>query len=64
VGSAVAPTFNTIVLELLHLDWSGSYKITGFFFLLTAISYLLILVLVKQPVIGQQTAEEEKEEAS
>jgi len=63
VGSAVAPTFNTIVLELLHLDWSGSYKITGFFFLLTAISYLLILILVKQPVIGQQTAEEEKEEA-
>lgn len=49
VGSAVAPTFNTVVLELLHLDWSGSYRISGFFFLMTAISYLILLILVKQP---------------
>ena len=60
VGSAIAPTFNTIVLELLNMDWSGSYKISGFFFLMTAISYLIILILVKQPAVEgyQQEAEE------
>ncbi|MBR0450448.1 MAG: MFS transporter [Oscillospiraceae bacterium] len=60
VGSAVAPTFNTIVLEVLGLDWSGSYKISGFFFLMTAISYFIILILVKQPAEeGYQKEEEE-----
>ncbi|MBQ8995559.1 MAG: MFS transporter [Oscillospiraceae bacterium] len=61
VGSAVAPTFNTIVLEVLKIDWSGSYKITGFFFLLTAISYFLILLLVKKPSV-EASVEKEAEE--
>ena len=49
VGSAVAPTFNTVVLEVLGMDWSGSYKISGWFFLLTAVSFAAVLILVRQP---------------
>lgn len=64
VGSAAAPSFNTLVLEVLGMDWSGSYMISGVFFLLTAVFYLAVLLLVKKPQTEAGVTETpEKEEA-
>ena len=57
VAGAVAPTFNTIVLGSLGLQWYGSYKIVGFFMLVTAASYIAVLLLVGKPETSVITTE-------
>ena len=57
VVGAVAPTFNTIVLGSLGLQWYGSYKIVGFFMLVTAASYIAVLLLVGKPETSVITTE-------
>ena len=57
VAGAVAPTFNTIVLGSLGMQWYGSYKIVGFFMLVTAASYIAVLLLVGKPETSVITTE-------
>ena len=52
VAGAVAPTFNTVVLGSLGLQWYSSYRIIGIFFLITALSYLAILIIIKTPTVS------------
>ena len=57
VAGAVAPTFNTIVLGSLGMQWYGSYKIVGFFMFVTAASYIAVLLLVGKPETSVITTE-------
>ncbi|MBR5502420.1 MAG: MFS transporter, partial [Oscillospiraceae bacterium] len=49
VGSSIAPTINTIVLEKLQWGWNGSYRIVGVVCLTFAILYLIVMTLMKRP---------------
>lgn len=58
VAGAVAPTFNTIVLGNLGMQWCGSYRIVGFFMMITAVSYLGIILLMGTPDVRIEESEQ------
>ena len=61
VGSAVAPSFVSLLLGALGLQWNSSYLITGALFLITAILYTLTRRLVGEPTLEAVEEEIEKE---
>ena len=62
VGSALAPTFNTLVTETLHLTWQHSYIISGIYTFAVAVVFAVLIRIVGKPQSAVEAAAEEKGE--
>ena len=62
VGSALAPTFNTLVMETLHLTWQHSYIISGIYTFAVAVVFVVLIRIVGKPQRAVEAAAEEKGE--
>jgi len=62
VGSALAPTFNTLVMETLNLTWQHSYIISGIYTLIVAVVFAVLIRIVGKPQSAVEAAAEEKGE--
>ena len=62
VGSALAPTFNTLVTETLHFTWQHSYIISGIYTFAVAVVFVVLIRIVGKPQSAVEAAAEEKGE--
>ena len=62
VGNALAPTFNTLVTETLHLTWQHSYIISGIYTFAVAVVFAVLIRIVGKPQSAVEAAAEEKGE--
>ncbi len=58
VASALAPTFNTLIIDVFGLTWQHSYLISGVFILTAALSYVVITRIVGRPETAVSVAED------
>ena len=49
VASALAPSFNTLLLDTLGMGWQDSYRISGWFILIATVCFVLITAIVGRP---------------
>ncbi|MBR5502617.1 MAG: MFS transporter [Oscillospiraceae bacterium] len=62
VGSAVAPSFNTLVLETLQLSWQYSYILSGIYTVLVAVAFAVLIAVVGKPQTATEAVAAEKGE--